>query len=73
MWSTAFAGIAFFIDSAEQLAKGFPLDSPFQLRQGVAEAFKQFGTVFVVKEAGLHGFSEGLCAKAILSLIWVGF
>ena len=36
------AGIVFFIDPAEQFAKGLPLDSALQLRQGIAKALKQF-------------------------------
>ncbi|ODB95107.1 hypothetical protein A3197_17225 [Candidatus Thiodiazotropha endoloripes] len=48
----------FFIDPAEQYAKGLPLDSAFQFRQWIAEALKQFDTGLMIKEAGLHNFSE---------------
>ncbi|PUB83651.1 MAG: hypothetical protein DBP02_11110, partial [gamma proteobacterium symbiont of Ctena orbiculata] len=72
-WSPTLAGIAFLIDPAEQFAKSLPLDSAFQLRQRIAETLKQFETVLMIKEAGVHGFSGGKWVNAILSLIWMGF
>jgi hypothetical protein len=48
------------------------LDGPFQFRQGIAETFKQFEAVLVIKEAGLHGFAEDGNGKVLLSQIWVG-
>jgi hypothetical protein len=72
-WASALAGVTALIDRTEQFSKGLPLDGPCQFWQGIAEAFKQFEAGLVIKEAGLHGFSEDGSGKVLLSQIWVGF